>query len=131
MGRLIHRYFRNTIYRLKFESQSSWTVYNFKSVEILVFTIFAIYRRGYQLVLVALVSIVPFLPHLWHTTIDCGGVVFLEEDADQDGFEWVVFLLCATSKVPRYTQRPSDTRRFCSYCTVLWHVPDLASFTDL
>ncbi len=48
MARLIRRYVRNVIYRLNFESQSNWTVYNFKSVEILVFTIFAIYRRGYQ-----------------------------------------------------------------------------------
>ncbi len=48
MARLIWRYIRNIIYRLNFESQSSWMVYNFKSVEILVFKIFAVYRRGYQ-----------------------------------------------------------------------------------
>ncbi len=48
MARLIRRYVRNVVYRLNFESQSSWTVYNFKSVEILVITIFAVYHRGYQ-----------------------------------------------------------------------------------
>ncbi len=48
MARLIRRYVRNITYRLNFESQSSWMVYNFKSVEILVFTVFAIYRSGYQ-----------------------------------------------------------------------------------
>ncbi len=48
MAWLIWRYVRDVIYRLNFESQPSWTVYNFKFVEILVFTIFAISRRGYQ-----------------------------------------------------------------------------------
>ncbi len=47
MARQIQKYVRNIIYCLNFESLSSWMVYNFKSVEILVFTIFAIYR-GYQ-----------------------------------------------------------------------------------
>ncbi len=48
MARLIRRYVRNIIYRLNFESQPNWTIYNFKSEEILVFTIFAVHRRGYR-----------------------------------------------------------------------------------
>ncbi len=48
MARLIWRYVRNVIYRLNFESQSSWMVYNLISVEILVFKIFAIYQYSYQ-----------------------------------------------------------------------------------
>ncbi len=48
MARLIRKFVRNVIYYLNFESQSSWKVYNFKSEEILVFTIFAVHRRSYQ-----------------------------------------------------------------------------------
>ncbi len=59
MARIIRRYVRNIIYRLNFESQFSWMVHNFKSEEILMFTIFDVHRRGYQF----------FEPSLWNIFI--------------------------------------------------------------